>query len=556
MEDVQASVAERLVGVERNCDEWSLNPLTWMSATSRPRSAHHDDAAGNGPAGGEMLCATWLLTENPATSFPFTRRNLSLREAVITEATPSKWLIEELGPKDAWRSAAGAIRLAGRDLRYADLTGATLRGIVFRGANLRGARLGWAKLAYADFGDIMMSEIGHCDATAVRRVNGRFYCRTTLEDANLNGAQLEYSDWHQSRFEGATLSKEISHMADFRGAVLTEMDLQEHELPGARLPQARLTRANLSNADLRAADLRRTFLIDTDLRKADLKGADLKKAHLLVEIHPHTETAPKLVQLELDGADLRDARIALAPTGWTDADASHLAHAGTATFWTALAEDGEVTAEDLESEAVAPPDEPYRGREVGLDRFLALFEAPARSLLDFEGARVFDLRSSAAAGSRKHDREDVDQAGDGMADALADLACNAEHEGVVVGVARRLVQAREEDAEGNRSMRPYEVAVATRLLQEDCGVHDSLPAELRDHLSSLRQRWHTGDRTDEESARLREILKAWERGEQRHAPREVEGACAEDRRYGQGRASPPAAAADARARIECPGSLG
>ena len=78
------------------------------------------------------------------------------------------------------------------------------------------------------------------------------------------------SDLHLANLRGANLSEANLYKADLRGANLSEANLNQANLHWANLNQVNLHWANLSEADLRGANLS-----EADLRGADLRGANL-----------------------------------------------------------------------------------------------------------------------------------------------------------------------------------------------------------------------------------------------------------------------------------------
>lgn len=102
------------------------------------------------------------------------------------------------------------------------------------------------------------------------------------------------------RLTGADLRKcsGAKCKSDWRGAVLSQAQLEK-----ANLEYARLQRANFSAAVLRGANLSHT-----DLRLADLRGADLREANL---------SSAMLQGADLRKADLRGANLSAADLAYT-----------------------------------------------------------------------------------------------------------------------------------------------------------------------------------------------------------------------------------------------
>jgi uncharacterized protein YjbI with pentapeptide repeats len=84
-----------------------------------------------------------------------------------------------------------------------------------------------------------------------------------LDGAELQGAQLEHSDFKLTHFRGANLSH-----ANLRNTNLTNATLQHTNLQGADLSEARLQGANLMFARLQGANLERSELQGARLLKA------------------------------------------------------------------------------------------------------------------------------------------------------------------------------------------------------------------------------------------------------------------------------------------------
>ena len=119
--------------------------------------------------------------------------------------------------------------------------------------------------------------------------------KDTLEEANLEGANLRGANLEEANLEGANLRGANLEDANLRGANLEGAYLEDANLRGAYLEDANLRGAYLRGANLEGANLRGANLEDANLRGANLRGANLRSAYL--------EGA------NLRSADLRDANL-------------------------------------------------------------------------------------------------------------------------------------------------------------------------------------------------------------------------------------------------------
>jgi len=170
-------------------------------------------------------------------------------------------------------------RLAGADLRGADLAQASFRAAVLTGADLRDTKIGGCDFAYADLAGARMSgaqmreanfslSSGVADFAALGRGGANIGHRP---DPKMLAHIIEANRlWYQSG--GAEAAPGTPSGAR---AVLAGMNLAEMDLAGAWLAAADLREANLSGARLADA-----VLIHADLRGANLAGADLVGADL------------------------------------------------------------------------------------------------------------------------------------------------------------------------------------------------------------------------------------------------------------------------------------
>lgn len=84
-----------------------------------------------------------------------------------------------------------------------------------------------------------------------------------LEDAEMPGVNLNYSNLHQAWLVGSNLA----------GSRLIRVDLEAADLRRVNLQDCKLINANLANADLRGADLARAKLQGANLADAQLDDA-------------------------------------------------------------------------------------------------------------------------------------------------------------------------------------------------------------------------------------------------------------------------------------------
>jgi uncharacterized protein YjbI with pentapeptide repeats len=230
--------------------------------------------------------------------------------------------------------------LSDSDLSDCDLSGATLhRSTLIRcrlhRANLRGADLTAAELSHTEFDDACLADADLSEAVGqelrLHRANLRgavlakcelLECKGT--GADLDGAQLDQSDFASSNFDDATFRRASLIEANFEGVSLRRAefesanlesmrasngaDLSEAQFVGARAPNAqffgsRLVAAQLAHVDLSAADLSAA-----DLSQACLNGCNLSSARLVAANLANA----RLVRANLFEANLQDASFARA----------------------------------------------------------------------------------------------------------------------------------------------------------------------------------------------------------------------------------------------------
>lgn len=450
-------------GAELSTQECRDSPWpNLLGVTSLPLAgASH--AEGVEPEPRRALCLVHLLTEGPSLFAPYLRRNLVLREATISAAGPSAELIAREEPREAWRIAAAGVDVSGRDLRFADLTGIHLRGVDLRGADLEGAILAHARLEYASLGDIPLHEVGRCPpGVPVSTVDGMAFCGTVLRGADLSHAELRGAELHRTDLASARLEPEHFTVGTFSDNDLSGVDLSGMPLAGVSLIRPDFTAARLTATDLRAAYVKHAHFADTDMAEAKFDGALMRFARFVLVAD---DALPeRLRELGLRGADLRRSRVVVVSRFWWNANDTRLARDRFDAFWKdeCQARDGSATP-------------------AGLLKHLSLrADAAAELGLQLAGVEVCtpdpDLSSSWSSASQREPSEQQ------LADALGDLACDADDRRVTLGVAKRITGAiprhrafeapaadRDEAADQLlEPLRPHEVVVAERLRRDAC----------------------------------------------------------------------------------------
>ena len=236
----------------------------------------------------------------------FSRRNLDLRERVLTNPLPAE-VINALRDGDVAERERQLERvsplnfLQGRDLRHANLYNAVLPRLDLRSrrdehsgelidTELRGADLRWAQMQ-----GVLLDEadVGGANLQGAQ-LQGASLWSTRLEGANLSDAQLQDARLGNARLADASLTRAQLQGAVLSGAGLRGADLTGAQLQGARLDQADLRGANLTGAALQGADLSGAKLEGARVQDAQLQGAVLSGA--------------SLVGVDLTGAGLADVK--------------------------------------------------------------------------------------------------------------------------------------------------------------------------------------------------------------------------------------------------------
>ena len=184
-------------------------------------------------------------------------------------------------PFDLFRANLSEQRLAGEELRNANLERANLRianlsdarltSANLRNANLSGAYMRNANLSSADLTD---ADLSSADLTFANLSSANLF-GANLTSANLFGTDLSSADLLRSNLSGANMRD-----ANMRSADVTRADLSGANLSFAKMFGARLGGANLSSADLRFAKLSSADLNGANLSHAKLNSADLSDADL------------------------------------------------------------------------------------------------------------------------------------------------------------------------------------------------------------------------------------------------------------------------------------
>lgn len=152
--------------------------------------------------------------------------------------------------------------------------------------------------------------------------------QSTLNYANLSGADLQARDISEAELHGATLVD-----TDLRDADLNQSDLSDADLQRANMEGAALYWADLAEADMREASLTHANLVGADLTDANISGADLygavvngavlKRAKLVgTRLADADLNWVDCSDADLTGADLRRARL-----GWANLSGAKLADA-------------------------------------------------------------------------------------------------------------------------------------------------------------------------------------------------------------------------------------
>lgn len=216
--------------------------------------------------------------------------------------------------RDREEGGEKALRLRGRDLRFAkldrtDFSGADLTGALLDGASLAGANLQNASLSCAEPDTLMLSDnraAARCvsakgvDLSRARLGQAKLW-GIDLSGARLDDAQLEGADLSNARLIGTSLSNADLDKADLTGGVRAQgANFLNASLQGADLTGAQLQLADFSSASLQGAVLNFARLDGAVLRDANLEAAGLQNVRLL---------GVDMTGMKMTGSDLRGAAI-------------------------------------------------------------------------------------------------------------------------------------------------------------------------------------------------------------------------------------------------------
>ena len=228
------------------------------------------------------------------------------------------------------REEGKAVRLRGRDLRFAkldrtDLSGTDLTGAVLDGASLAGANLENASLTCDEPDTLLLHDnriAARCasargaDLSRARLTNARLW-GIDLSGAKLDEAQLDGADLSNARLVGTSLTSAHLDKAELTGGVEAQgANFLNASLQGADLTGAQLQLADFSSAALQGAVLDFARLEGAVLRDANLEAASLQKVNLV---------GADMSGMRMAGTDLRGAVIWMAaPPTWDSTGLSDL----------------------------------------------------------------------------------------------------------------------------------------------------------------------------------------------------------------------------------------
>jgi uncharacterized protein YjbI with pentapeptide repeats len=236
--------------------------------------------------------------------------------------------------RDREGSADKALRLRGRDLRFAkldrtDFSGADLTGATLDGASLAGANLENVSLSCAEPDTVMLSNnrvLARCASA-----KGVDLSRAKLGGAKLWGIDLAGSKLDEAQLDGADLSNAVLTGASFSNAHLDKADLTGGvEAQGANFLNASLQGADLTGAQLQLADFSSAALQGAILNFARLEGAVLRDANLeAASLQQVRLLAVDMTGMKMTGSDFRGAVIWLTqPPAWDSTGLTDLSELG------------------------------------------------------------------------------------------------------------------------------------------------------------------------------------------------------------------------------------
>lgn len=272
------------------------------------------------------------------------------------------------------------VSLVATDLHGADLSKTKIESACFDSANLSGANLTAVDASNASFqGASLTGAEVLCSCFAFARLDdarldGANIERTVLLGANLQNASLRKATLQKADLKDATIDR-----ADFSGAMLEQADLDELPLRKAIFDGAVFRGASMRGCDLEGmsfaeesdfegACLMGAYLTGTSLRRARLGGADLRTAGL--------------ADVDLEGADLRGALL--------DGATFHLGSTRCGLVDSLLASEGTRTGfytDEFEEQHYRAPEEIRKANLRFTDLRGASLESTDFYLVDLRGAR-------------------------------------------------------------------------------------------------------------------------------------------------------------------------
>lgn len=184
----------------------------------------------------------------------------------VTSKTPASFLMSIVTYADFTNADLSGANFRRAVLAHSDLTHANLTGADLQSAELRNTTLHQTNFTNA----ILISAILHDGDLSTAILRGADFTEAGLLSAKLRNVDLR----------GANFSDANADLADFSGADMRFVPMQNAALIGADLSDADLREANLANANLSRARLRGADLRGADLRGANLSSADLTGAKL------------------------------------------------------------------------------------------------------------------------------------------------------------------------------------------------------------------------------------------------------------------------------------
>jgi uncharacterized protein YjbI with pentapeptide repeats len=166
---------------------------------------------------------------------------------------------------------------------------------------MAGADLRGARLGWANFTGAFMNRINLQDA----ELGYANFTHANLTEAALARANLDLAKLVEADLRGADLSLCSLNEADLSGAVLERATLSGAILVETNLTKTKGERLALNGANLERADLTESALAYANLERANLSGANLSWANLS---KANLEKA-NLAESNLSGANLDDARL-------------------------------------------------------------------------------------------------------------------------------------------------------------------------------------------------------------------------------------------------------